>query len=707
MAIGIETRRPIGVVVFGCGPVLTHDARRFLSRLEAHPDIALLGAFCQAEGASLGHVFMDLRRRRGSLALPLFVAWAWSSLAHWLRHPLAERALRQDLGRLGARLRFVPDIHAPEVLQQVEALEPDLGLVYGSPILRPELFEKPRLGTLGIHHGKLPEYRGNKTTFWAMSNGEPAAGVTIQRINAGLDTGEILEEGRVGIGRRSPRAVWSDLENLGLDLYLRAILRVRSGDATYRPQTGPKGKLYRNPELGDLLRFRWMRIREKLGWRRRAAREGAGRAGGGSREPVPRAGLPVSEAPPPRVLIFTETFYPVVGGGETQARLLAEGLLAAGAPVRVLTRRSDANLAKVEHLGELIVHRIPPSGRGQLKKWGLALSGTWSLVALRREYDVVFVSGFRIVGAPTLLVCSVFGKTAVLKADSQGEMSGRFFDAGLAKIGLTPRVWPFRLFLALRNRVLKRAASFVAITDGVEQELREAGAEPSRIHRIPNAVDTVRFSPPRTGEKTTLRLKLHLPVSDPIVVYTGRLVSYKGLPLLMRVWTELQTAHPRAHLLLVGEGGLDIHNCEAELRSSVLERGLEELVLFAGSVENVPEYLRASDVFVLPSENEALPGALLEAMACQLPVIATPVGAVPSFLEHEVNGLLVQPGDFEGLRAALQRLLDEPVLRERLGRAARITVVEGYSSELVTRRLLTLFTRLRAGDRHVTRAEPT
>ena len=74
-------------------------------------------------------------------------------------------------------------------------------IFYGGPILKPALFEIPTLGTLGIHHGKLPAYRGKKTTFWAMFNDEPSAGVTIQSVNAGLDTGRGVRagEGRVGL----------------------------------------------------------------------------------------------------------------------------------------------------------------------------------------------------------------------------------------------------------------------------------------------------------------------------------------------------------------------------------------------------------------------------------------------------------------------------------------------------------------------------
>jgi folate-dependent phosphoribosylglycinamide formyltransferase PurN len=253
---------PARVVMFGSGPVLTHDARRFLCALEAHPRIALAGAFCQAEGSSVADVWNDLRRRRGVLALPLFAAAALGATSRFLRAPRAELALRRDLARLAPRIHFVRDVHAPETLAAVRALAPDLGLVYGSPILKPELFEIPRLGTLGIHHGKVPEYRGNKTTFWAIANGERTAGVTIQKIEAGLDTGAVVKEGEVEIGGRSLGAVWRDLEVLGLSLYLEAILEVADGRANPRPQRRGAGRPYRNPNARDLARFharRWLR----------------------------------------------------------------------------------------------------------------------------------------------------------------------------------------------------------------------------------------------------------------------------------------------------------------------------------------------------------------------------------------------------------------------------------------------------------------
>jgi folate-dependent phosphoribosylglycinamide formyltransferase PurN len=256
---------PIKVVVFSSGPVMTHDARRFICRLHGEPDIELLGVFCQAESTSAFAVAKDLWRRRGMLMVPLLLLFSGRAVGRFLRRPRAEISLRKVLTALSDRIHYVADIHADPVTRRVRELSPDLGLVYGSPVLRPALFAIPRLGTLGIHHGRVPQYRGNKTTFWAMYNGEDVAGVTIQKINAGLDTGHIVREATVAIGARSQASVVRELEAVGLDIYVRSILDIREGVAEFRPQSGPKGKLYRNPKLADLLRFHLVRAKRRLG----------------------------------------------------------------------------------------------------------------------------------------------------------------------------------------------------------------------------------------------------------------------------------------------------------------------------------------------------------------------------------------------------------------------------------------------------------
>src|SRR4051812_16769995 len=238
MAASLPTHdlgRPIRVLFFG-GAFLEPAAREFVARLAEHPEIEFLGGICQSPGFGARHVVRNIVRRRKLLAPAVLGVYAAHTALRVVRQPAAELALRRRSRGALQRCATVPRIHAPEVLDRVRALSPDLGLVYGSPILKPELFEIPAFGTLGIHHGKLPEYRGKKTVFWAMVNGEPSAGVTIQRINAGVDTGEILCAGEVPtIGKRYGR-VDAEVQALGVDLYIRTIVAVKGGDARSRPQ---------------------------------------------------------------------------------------------------------------------------------------------------------------------------------------------------------------------------------------------------------------------------------------------------------------------------------------------------------------------------------------------------------------------------------------------------------------------------------------
>ena len=88
-----------------------------------------------------------------------------------------------------------------------------------------------------------------------------------------------------------------------------------------------------------------------------------------------------------KICIFTETYYPVMGGGETQAQLLAEGLITGGHSATILTRRSDSSLKKYERYGKVDIHRLAPVGSGQLKKWGLLFSSLPKLINLRHQYD--------------------------------------------------------------------------------------------------------------------------------------------------------------------------------------------------------------------------------------------------------------------------------------------------------------------------------
>jgi glycosyltransferase involved in cell wall biosynthesis len=392
----------------------------------------------------------------------------------------------------------------------------------------------------------------------------------------------------------------------------------------------------------------------------------------------------------PRVCLLTETYYPLTGGGESQTRTLAKNLLARKFPVIIITRRCSESLKEIDSVDGVAVYRISPVGAGRFTRWHMLFWSFLALARLRRQYDLVFVSGFKALGLSAVLAAKLFRKTCILKADSNGEMSGEFFAAGLKKMGLTPSFVLVRVLLAGRNRILRTADYFVAITRGITEELKARGVSPRSIVSIANTVDTLKFRPVGAFERSRLRQKLAIPNKRVIITYTGRLVSYKGLPLLLRVAETMQSTFPEVGFVLVGSGGLDMHNCEADLKLFVKAKGLEETVCFAGETGNVHEYLQVSDIFVLPSE-DAFPLALVEAMACGLPIVATRVGGIPEIVSDKENGLLVEPRNFHQLYEAIAALVADNGLSHSLGNLAKHTVRERYSAAAVSAQYVELF----------------
>lgn len=257
------TERPVRVILF-YGPFL-RSAREFAVRLDAHPKIELAAVYCCAEGDSTLEEFRNAWRRRGGLALPLFARRQIRRLSRFVLHPQTEREFRRAWRALQPRLRYVADVHADSVLKGVRELATDLALSYGSPILRPKLFLLPRHGTLGIHHGRMPNYRGRKTTFWEIWEGEPSVGVTIQRINEGIDTGETVAVASVEIGLHSYERIWNDVQRRGIDLYVEAVLAIGNGTASFVISQGKPGPLRQDPTPLQLLSLPIRRLLQRLG----------------------------------------------------------------------------------------------------------------------------------------------------------------------------------------------------------------------------------------------------------------------------------------------------------------------------------------------------------------------------------------------------------------------------------------------------------
>jgi len=401
----------------------------------------------------------------------------------------------------------------------------------------------------------------------------------------------------------------------------------------------------------------------------------------------------------PGICLLTETFHPLTGGGETQARVLALGLTRRGFHVTLMTRRTHQGLPRTTNMDGVVVRRLGPVGTAHLRKWGLCVTALVELLRRRNEFEVILVCGYRVLGIPAMLASRLLRKPCVLKADSLGEHSGAFFDPGLQRFRLRHDRWPVSVAVGIRNRLLAQAAAFVAISGAVKEELHAAGIAEEAIHDIPNSVDTDFYRPVGEAQKILARKQLRIGENLPVAVFTGRLVDTKGLPVLLRAWRGVVESNPDALLLLVGSGGLSLQNCESELRAFVSDHNLGKHIHFTGSVADVRYHLHAADLFVFPSRRESFGISVIEAMACGLPVVASDIPGLSDVVVPEVTAQVIPCDDEPALRDTMIRLIGDVALRKQLGTAGRLRAEQLYSEPSVIVRYADLLTDLSQQDR--------
>lgn len=392
----------------------------------------------------------------------------------------------------------------------------------------------------------------------------------------------------------------------------------------------------------------------------------------------------------PRVLFLTESFWPVLGGGETHIRDLSRRLVAAGFGAEVVTRRTDASWPAAEHLDGVAVVRVGPSGAGPRGKYAMVPRVLGALRKAARRCDVLVVRGTRVLGLPGLVAGAWANRPVVLQPEVNGEMSGEVYTWGTALDRPLPRVVVSGA-VRVRNGLLRDAAAGVAMSALIAREFAAAGFPAGRVRHIPHGVDTRRFRPRGAEEKAALRVRLGLPADATIVAYTGRLLRGKGLETLVDAFARLE---PPTHLLIVGSGAGQVLSVEEALRARVAQAGLAPRATFAGRVDAVEDWLGASDLFAFPSEFEALGLSLIEATACGLACIGSRTGGIVDVIDDGRSGLLVPPGDVEALADALRALLDDPARRAALGAAGRAIALARFDADLSFDRYRALFSDL-------------
>jgi len=403
----------------------------------------------------------------------------------------------------------------------------------------------------------------------------------------------------------------------------------------------------------------------------------------------------------PRIYWITEGFYPpIVGGQELFAANLVRALTERGAQVSVITRQTVPPAAPAESIGRVGIRRIPPAGILKGRGWsavlpllGYLLRLTFLLLTEARRYDIVILSGVKIAPIVAVPICRVFGKKCILRVESFFELHEAVSAQSLREMNAG---WG-RLFVNVSGR-LRRAGmlagnAVIAISSQISSELLRLGVPDERIRRIPNAVNLALFKPLSTAERSLLRVRLGLPAHRTLLIFSARLSRAKGLPMLIEAWPGLRARHPDLCLLVVGSGHMSFDDCEQQVKDFVREHGLQDDVLFLGESDRVHELLQAADMFVFPTEYEGFSLALVEALGCAMPVVATSVGAAPDLIGDGASGFLFPPQDPEAMVAALERALAMREQWPQIGSAARASVMP-YEIGAVADQYLGLCTEL-------------
>jgi len=363
--------------------------------------------------------------------------------------------------------------------------------------------------------------------------------------------------------------------------------------------------------------------------------------------------------------MVTPCYYPVKGGTETIVRNLAKTLNENGIPTDVMTFNVDQNRnpkwqGKIEKIDGITVYRVPA-------------------LRLIRSYRVTAMVNF-IPGRFTYIM-----KNYDIIHFHEFELSFPFFSYFMKKpkiLHLHGINYNFIKRHHISRFLLKHLTHiYVSISKQMTKKLIALGIPKSKIIYVPNGVDTNLFKPGKRKEKNLL-------------LYVGRISELKGLHILIKA---LEFLKENVHLVIIGPP--DWNNNYYQNLLNLIEkenRKGKHKIEYLGAMEQneIIEWYQKASILILPSFVEGFPVTILEALSCQTPVIATPVGGVPEIIKNHKAGILVTPGNAIHLAEAIDYLLENEHMRLKMAWEGRRLVKEQYSLENTCKKLCSIYKQL-------------
>ena len=410
----------------------------------------------------------------------------------------------------------------------------------------------------------------------------------------------------------------------------------------------------------------------------------------------------------PRIYIAIATFHPLIGGAEKQALMQACCLRARGIEATVLTFHHDSSWPKYEEIEGVPVIRV--AGRVLHKRRQLPrplqkllymvamIIMAWSVWRHRRHFDILHVYQLNLIALPTSFACWLAHKAMIVAIRCTGSETPLRTRQSLLAGPLDPHLPCLRIpgrfkqgndledlerlgkpIVLLTHALLLRIHAIVVVISSRMIGYPAAHNFPlPTMQLIPNGIDITQYHP--QADTSFNEEKAYT------VVCVARLSYEKGTDILLQAWNLVHREAPQARLLIVGDGIL-----RTQLQRMTVALGISQSVIFAGEQRDIPAQLYRGSFAVLPSRWEGMPNAVLEAMACGIPCVATRVSGSEDIIQHETNGLLVDVYDYQAMAQAILTLLRDPERTRMYGQAARERIEQAYALDHITDQYVALY----------------
>ena len=366
-----------------------------------------------------------------------------------------------------------------------------------------------------------------------------------------------------------------------------------------------------------------------------------------------------------KILIFSVAYHPFIGGAEIAVKEITDRLT--DFEFHLITINHDGKQKAQEKIGNVHVYRI---GSGMLGRYLFPFLGAWKGLSLhvKEKFDLTWSIMASYSGFAALFFKYRKPDVPFVLTLQEGDSIGH----------ILKHVW---FIYPLFKQIFQKADKIQAISNYLAvfgERMVGAHADREPITVIPNGVDVSLFTQAFPSQEIeAFKNKLGKKLGDVFLITTSRLVKKNGVADVIKSLKHLPT---NFKFLILGTGEL-----EQSLRNLAQSYKVADRVSFLGLVAHadIPKYLKASDIFIRPSLSEGMGNSFIEAMAAGIPVIATPVGGIPDFIEDGKTGFFCRVNDPQSIAKNVIKIAEDGVLRAEIIKNAHTLAVQKYDWNLV------------------------